>query len=193
MSKLEEESRRLLTTRQVLFSCEGKAEKVIVTKLVEENRIIVPDANVVRDMNGCPCTLCRKPADIQRDFLDTDYPDGLLIARIVDANAGTLTFKRPYSLLDIRILNYITSPEIERLVLIKEGALGAFTGRRGADRQLNASDWCVQKLGLADIKKESFLRGYWNDVDVLVDCINKSDATVGGRKKDQLALKDLLK
>lgn len=194
MSKRGDEAQDLLTTRQVLFSCEGKAERVIITRLVEDGCTVVPDRNVVRDMDGRPCTLLRRAKDIQREFLDmTDYPDGLLVARIVDVNPGVLKFGQPYRLRDICVRDFITRPEIERLVLAKEGALGGFLSRRGADRQLNASDWCRQKLGLGDVKAEAFLQEYWKDSEELVRCIREANASLGGKKNEQLGLVDLLK
>ena len=194
MSKRGDEVHDLLTTRQVLFSCEGKAERVIITRLVEDGCTVVPERNVVRDMDGRPCTLLRRAKDIQREYLDmTDYPDGLLVARIVDVNPGVLRFSQPYRLRDIRVCDFITRPEIERLVLAKEGSLSAFLSRRGADRQLNASDWCQQKLGMTDVKAEAFLREYWKDSRELARCIREANASLGGKKNEQLGLVNLLK
>lgn len=192
MDRRSDEAFELLTSRQVLFSCEGTAERVIIAKLVESERIVVPPHNVVRDMDGIPYTTLRRAKDIQREFLGMDYPDGLLIARIVDTNPGKFALSRPYRLSDIRVLDFITSPEIERLILVKENEIGAFQGRRGRDRQLNASDWCVQHLGYSDVKSEDFLKEYWKDADELVRCIRQANATLGGAKKSQLGLVNLL-
>lgn len=193
MNSRRAEAIRELKSRSVLFSCEGKAERVIVERLVEDDLLIVPKANVVRDMDGRPCTLLRKAKDIQREFLGVDYPAGLMIARIVDVNPGAFRLARPYTLLDIKIFDFITRPEIESLVLAREGELDRFRGRRGHDRQLNASDWCVQKLGMTDVKSEEFLLDYWNDADRLIRCIREAHSKLGGNKNDQLGLVDLLK
>ena len=194
MSRHGDEVRDLLTTRQVLFSCEGKAERVIITRLLEDDCTVVPERNVVRDMDGRPCTLLRRAKDIQREFLDmTDYPDGLLVARIVDVNPDVLKFNQPYRLRDIVVRDFITRPEIERIVLVKEEALTAFLSRRGSDRQLNASDWCRQKLGLEDVKAEAFLQEYWKDSNELVRCIRAATSSLGGKKNEHLSLVDLLR
>lgn len=193
MNKQREEAIRLLTTRYVLFSCEGVAEQVVITKLIEEDRIVVPDDKVVRDRDGQPWTRLKKAKDVQREYLWTDYPNGLVVARIVDVNPGRLVFDKPYRLRDIRVLDFVTRPEIERLVLVKEGQLGAFEARRGRERQLNASDWCVQKLGFSDVKSQEFLETYWRDARELVKCIRKAQSTQGGKKSGQLGLVDLLK
>ncbi len=192
VGRREEEALGLLTSRHVLFSCEGRAEQVIITKLVESGLTVVPDDRVVRDMDGNPCTRLRKAKDLQREFMEVDYPDGLLVARIVDVNPGKLEFGRPYRLRDIRALDFITRPEIERLVLVKEGQLGAFEGRRGKDRQLNASDWCVQKLGLTAVKSKEFLESYWQDAHELERCIKRAHASLGGKAGGELGLVNLL-
>ena len=193
MNKQREEALELLTTRHVLFSCEGRAEQVIITKLIESGCIVVPDDRIVRDMDGHLCTRLRKAKDIQKEFLWTDYPDGLLIARVVDVNPGKLVFNKPYRLRDIRVLDFITRPEIERLILVKEGQLGAFEARRGRERQLNASDWCEQKLGLPNVKSKEFLEAYWHDAHELMDCIRKAQSSLGGKRSGELGLVDLLK
>lgn len=187
------EAIRDLKTRQVLFSCEGKAERVVIETLSEANALVVPNQNIVRDMDGRPCTLLRKAKDIQREFLGVDYPDGLLIARIVDVNPGVFRLDRPYRLLEIKVFDFITRPEIEALVLAREGELDKFRNRRGHDRQLNASDWCIQKLRIDDVKGEEFLKDYWSDADDLVRCIREAYSKLGSHKKEQLGLADLLK
>ncbi len=193
MDRRKKEALDLLSTRHVLFSCEGKAERVIVTRLVEGGCTIVPRRNVVRDMDGRPCTLLRRAKDIQREFLGMDYPNGLLVARVVDVNPGRLAFDRPYRLRDIRVLDFVTRPEVERLVLVKEGQLDAFQKRRGSDRHLNASDWCIQKLHMDDVKSERFLEGYWSDPDELVRCIREAHRKAGKGESAELELADLLR
>lgn len=78
-------------------------------------------------------------------------------------------------------------------MLARERELDAFRGRRGKDRQLNASDWCVQKLRIASVKEEKFLEIYWADVDELIRCIHEVQSKLGGHKNEQLGLFDLLK
>lgn len=90
MRSRKSEAIRDLKSRQVLFSCEGKAERVVIETLSEADALVVPNHNIVRDIDGRPCTLLRKAKDIQREFLGVDYPDGLLIGRIVEVNPGML-------------------------------------------------------------------------------------------------------
>lgn len=75
VGRREEEALALLTSRHVLFSCEGRAEQVIITKLVESGLTVVPDDKVVRDMDGNPCTRLRKAKDLQREFMEIYWQD----------------------------------------------------------------------------------------------------------------------
>lgn len=180
------EAIRDLKSRQVLFSCEGKAERVVITTLSEADALVVPNQNIVRDLDGRPCTLLRRAKDIQREFLGVDYPDGLLIARIVDVNPGAFRLDRPFRLLDIKVSDFITRPEIEALVLVREGELDRFRGRRGEDRRLNASDWCMQKLGMKNVKDEEFLKVYWSDAGELARCIREANSKLGAIRTSSL-------
>lgn len=193
MRSKKAEALRDLKSRQILFSCEGKAERVVIEKLSEADALVVSNQNIVRDMDGRPCTLLRKAKDIQREFLGVDYPDGLLIARIVDVNPGMLRLDRPYRLLDIKVLDFITRPEIEALVLVREGELDRFRSRKGDDRRLNASDWCIQRLRMKNVKDERFLKAYWSDAEELIRCIREAHSKLGSHKNEQLGLADLLK
>lgn len=192
VSKRRDEILQELVRRQVLFSCEGTAEKVIIGLLANAGRLVVPQESIVRDMDGNPCTTLRRAKDIQREFLDVDYPDGLLIARIVDVNPGVFKLDRLYRRQDIMVRDFVSRPEIESLILVREGSYNEFQTRRGADRQLNASDWCIQRLGMKNVKTERFLVDYWSDADVLEGCVRKlhgMQSSEGG----QLGLVDLLK
>lgn len=193
VNKRRDEAIDELRMRNVLFSCEGTAECVVIEHLEEAGKLIVPACNIVHDMDGNPCTSYRSAKDIQREFLGIDYPNGLLIARIVDSNPGKLLLDRPYRLRDIKIYDFITRPEIEVLILVRENALDCFNKRPTSERQLSASDWCKQKLKMSEVKSRAFLEGYWNDADELVRCIREATSKLGGNKNDQLGLIDLLK
>ena len=53
--------------------------------------------------------------------------------------------------------NYVTHPEIEVLAIIREGAWRRWHGGR-----MKPSDFCKQELGMHEVKREGFLKSYWN-------------------------------
>ena len=55
------------------------------------------------------------------------------------------------------VASYVTHPEIEVLAIIREGAWRRWHGSR-----MKPSDFCKQELGMREVKREGFLRGYWD-------------------------------
>lgn len=83
----------LLSSRYVLFSCEGTAEAVVVARLVESGALAFPKERVVDDpLFFTPFTRLRKADDIADRFFRTSYEAdgarGLLVCRVVDSRAG---------------------------------------------------------------------------------------------------------
>ena len=59
---MDDEARRLLTDRFVLFSCEGTAEGVVIQRLYDADLLVVPRRHVVKDsvISNRPYTRKRK-------------------------------------------------------------------------------------------------------------------------------------
>lgn len=189
MSADHEGFRRELAEKDVLFSCEGTAESVIISRLCGSGKLLVPEDHLVRDRDNRPFTTARRARDLQRDFMDVGYPDGLMIARIVDVNPGVLSFSKLYRDRAV-VRDVVTRPEIESLVLVREGAYEDWYAH-GKSAML-PSEWCVRKLGMRRVKERSFLEGYWGDANELVAAIREYTRLLGGHKGDQLNLADLL-
>lgn len=189
MNSRRDNFRRELETKDVLFSCEGAAESTIIRRLSESGNLLVPEDHLVRDRDGRPFTSDRKAKDLQEDFLDVDYPHGLMIVRIVDVNPGKLEFAKLYR--DrVVIRDVITRPEIESLVLVREGEYRDWYQHDKST--IYPSQWCISRLGYKDIKTQDFADNYWNNADDLIDTIKQYTTLLGGRKNEQLNLIDLL-
>lgn len=191
MSSRRDGFRRELRSHDVLFSCEGTAEKVIIQRLVEDARLLVPEEHVVRDLDDRPYTDDRTVKKIQRDFLGFNYPHGLMIVRIVDVNPGSFVLPRLYRE-QVLVRDVVTRSEIEVLVLVREGAYQDWY-QHGKSKGLSPSQWCIQHLGLKAIKTRGFLEDYWSDPKVLVKAIRDYTSGLGGHKDEQLNLNDLLR
>ena len=192
------EFRELLGSRYVLISCEGVAERVIASTLIESGRLAVPRDLLIEDpITLAPFTELRSSSDIARKVLsgyDFSLPggDGLpLVVRIVDKAAKRGVSDRALSRLALPV-DVVTRPEIEALVVIKEGKRREWERAKSRDAQLKISDFCKTELGLGDVKKEPFLRAYWSDADELVACIRKYHEWAQRRRVRFLDLSDLL-
>lgn len=190
MNNARETFRQELRKHDVLFSCEGTAEEVIIETLVGAHCIIVPDDHLVYDREGKLYTGDKTAKKIQRDFLGLNYPHGLLLVRIVDVNPGRMKFNKLYEG-QATAKDVIARTEIEFLILVREGEYQNWY-RHGKGRGILSSQWCVQMLGMGDIKTRTFLEEYWQDPDELVASIMKYTSALDGHRDDQLNLADFL-
>lgn len=190
MNSRREQLRSELSSKYVLFSCEGTAEAVIVQKLLEDDALVVPHDNVVLDFDTQkPYTRLRKAKDIESRFFGFDYPNGLLIARIVDVNPDKFVISKCYK--DTVVYHdIITRQEIEVLILVSEGEYDEWY--RHGKQKVKASDWCKQKLKMGRVKERVFLEDYWQQHD-LVAAIHGYTHHLGSQKNAQFNLEDLLK
>lgn len=164
-----------------IIVCEGRAEEVIVRKLLDEDALVYQAANVVA------VTRTRRASDIQEAFLNYDYDWPVCIARVLDSRKETFRLGNLYR--DrYQVKSYITHPEVEMLVILREGQ---WAGWQKVKRQMKPSDYCKRRLGLKGIKADSFLRDYWD-----VDSIKKAASEYKRRiviPRGELCLADLIR
>lgn len=173
------DSRAELVASHPIISCEGTAEEVVVGKLLEADRFIFPQDNVVA------VTRKRKAADIQNEFLGYAYDWPVCVLRVLDSRKerfqlGVLYRDR------YRVFSVYTHPEIELLCIIREGEWRHW---RKSGKAPNS--FCKQELGMSKIKQKDFLESYW-DAESIVDAANEYRrlSSIG---KDELCLADILK
>lgn len=133
-----------------VISCEGTAEQVAVEILLEADALVFPEADVVG------VTRLRKAADIQAEYLNYDYDWPVCVIRVLDSRKERFKLGNLY--VDrFPVASFVTHPEMEVLVIIREGAWGRWHGSH-----VKPSDFCKQELGMREVKREGFLRGYWD-------------------------------
>lgn len=94
-------------------------------------------------------------------------------------------FKGKYEVVDI-----VTSPEIEMLVIISEGR---FTDYLKVKSKIKPSEYCKQSLNLRRVKEYHFIREYFSDVNYLISVIAEYHSLMKVNKdKFPLTLYDLL-
>ena len=138
-----------LRDSHVILSCEGTAEQVIVDKLVGADVTIFPADNVIA------VTRMRKAAEIQEEFLDYDYDWPVSVLRVLDSRKERFRLGNLYA--DrFPVHSFITHPEIEILVIIREGEWERWS-KSGA----RPSIYCKQQMKMKDVKSRPFLEGCW--------------------------------
>lgn len=192
-----ETCRSLLQNRFVLFSVEGAAEGEIICSLIEHDAIIVPREHLVSDHNDPSrlYTRTRKARDIADRYFNMNYhsasADGLAIARIVDTSSGKFVLPRRVRD-DAEVLSFYTKPEIEMLVIHREGAYRDWERASRRDRSLRPKEFCKTELKITNVEETAFLRSYWADIDALRQAI-VAYAQTAHRERDELMLADLLR
>ena len=87
----------------------------------------------------------------------------------------------------IDVINVITAPEIEMLIIFTEGKYNEYkkSGKK-------PSDYCKSNLKHPNVKSETFIKEYFSDVETLVSAIIEYKR-VSNVQAGELTLADLLK
>ena len=138
----------------------------------------------------------RSPTEILGAFSRFDYTldgnDGMFaIARIVDKAAKTVRADKAY-LGKALPFDFVTRPEIEMLMVIKEHALQAWDKASNRNSKLKVSEFCKSSFKYNRLKSRDFLEDYWSDVDELVRCIHEYHQLAKKKGYPYLDLSDLL-
>lgn len=172
-----------LSSRLIACICEGGAETAIVDILLN-NDCLVFDREQLIDERVIP----RLPVkSFERRYLRREYDKRITILRMIDSRSEQFNLSKPYSC-QIDVINIITAPEIEILVIVSQGKFDDYC-RSGIKKP---SEYCKVRLGIKDVKKPLFVSEYFSDADYLIDCI-KEYHRVHKSKNNELSLYDLIK
>ncbi len=108
------------------------------------------------------------------------------IVQILDSRREQFRLSKAYEH-KVDIINVITAPEIEMLIIHNEGAYEHF--KRSGKKP---SDFCKSELKMRDVKSYDFVKVYFHDPDTLVKAIIEYRRTAN-ILKGEYTLADLLK
>ncbi|WEV67517.1 hypothetical protein OZX72_00440 [Bifidobacterium sp. ESL0769] len=211
MKSRQNELADLIGNSHVLFSCEGLAESVIVTTLVEQDLTFLDTGNIITDpLTDAYYTLERKGSSIAQQYLNQDYGSDVFVLCVQDQVEHKLSLgptRRNGPSKDPRTqpahqsiaLNLTTHPEIEMLVICREGAADQYEHWKQSQRgkkqnKLKPSLFCKEELGMGDVKRPKFLNDYWGNGDNLVQALREYQRITNAKKqRTDFMLADLLK
>ncbi|WEV59089.1 hypothetical protein OZX67_00450 [Bifidobacterium sp. ESL0728] len=211
MKSRQNELARRIGDSHVLFSCEGVAESVIITALVEQDLTFLDIDNIITDPLTDACyTLERKGSSIVQQYLNQDYGSDVFVLCVQDqvnhkislgpARRNGLTLGPGTQPVHQSVaLNITTHPEIEMLVICRENATEQYehwkqSKRHKKETKLKPSLFCKEELGMSDVKERRFLAEYWRDGDKLVETLLKYQHIASRKKQhNDFMLADLLK
>ena len=162
--------------------CEGSAEQAIINLLLEDDRLTfnnqqLLDRQIIR---------CRDGKSFESKYLRKGFNQKITILRILDSRRENFKLSKAYEG-KIDVINIITAPEIEMLIIFNENKYNEFK-KSG----MKPSDFCKSILKHKNVKSYDFVKNYFADVNQLIKCIGEYKR-VSRVRKGEYTLCDLLK
>ncbi len=150
-------------SRYVACICEGTAEQVIVSKLLAADRLIFTrddllDGELIRT---------RGASAFEQRYLRKGFQDKITVLRVLDSRRENFKMSKAYEH-KIDVINVITAPEIEMLIILNEGKYDAYKRSRK-----KPSDFCKEDLKMGSVKNREFVENYFSNTDHLIAAIRE--------------------
>lgn len=162
--------------------CEGSAEKAIINLLLENDKLIFNK----KQMIDRQIISCRDGKSFETKYLRKGFEHKITIYRILDSRRERFKLSKAYQG-KIEIVNVITAPEIEMLIILNEKKYEDYKKSR-----LKPSLYCKIILKHKNVKNYKFVEEYFRDIDKLIQCIMEYKR-VSNVKSGEYTLCDLLK
>ena len=162
--------------------CEGAAESAIIDILVDNDLLIFSrsemlDESVIR---------CRSAKRFEERYLRKGFDNQISVIRILDSRREAFRLSEAYAH-KIDVINVITAPEIEMLLIHNEGAYERF--KRSGKKP---SEFCKIDLRMHDVKSYDFVKEYFRNPETLVKAIKEYRRTAN-IPNGEYTLLDILK
>ena len=162
--------------------CEGSAEQAIMDTLLESDMLIfnqeqLLDGEIIRT---------RSAKQFENRYLRKGFNQKITILRILDSRNENFNLSKSYKE-KISVIDIITAPEIEMLIIISEGKYNDFKKSKK-----KPSDFCKMELKYGSVKSYYFVKEHFNDIDKLINSISEYKRVSKIDKKEH-TLFDLLK
>ncbi|MDO5378572.1 MAG: hypothetical protein Q4G52_09585 [Clostridia bacterium] len=150
-------------SRYVACICEGTAEEVIVSKLLDADRLIFTrddllDGEIIRT---------RSAAAFEQRYLRKGFQDKITVMRVLDSRRENFKISKAYEH-KIEVINVITAPEIEMLIILNERKYDIY--RRSRKKP---SDFCKEYLKMSSVKSRKFVEDYFSNTNRLIEAIRE--------------------
>ena len=162
--------------------CEGAAEAAIIDVLLDNDLLIFKreemlDGSVIR---------CRDGKTFENRYLRKGFNELISVIRILDSRRENFKLSKAYES-KVDVINVITAPEIEMLIIFNEDKYNEFkkSGKK-------PSIFCKENLKMSGVKSYDFVRGYFENSEILVQAIRKYNE-ISKIRKDEYTLLNLLR
>ena len=146
--------------------CEGGAEKAIIEILLENDRLVfnksdLLDEKIIRNRSG---------KDFEERYLNMSFSKKITVYRVLDSRKEKFKLREIYKDKIESVINIITAPEIEMLVIIAEEKYDDYIKQKS---KVKPSEYCIRELKMPNVKKIDFIKEYFSDVDKLIKSIKE--------------------
>ncbi len=162
--------------------CEGSAENAIMDILLDNKLLIFSREEMLEE----EVIRCREGKKFEEKYLRKGFKSKISIIRILDSRRENFRLSKAYEH-KVDIINIITAPEIEMLIIFTEDKYKEFkkSGKK-------PSDFCKENLKMSNVKTYDYVKDYFADSTVLVAAIKKYHE-ISKIQKGEYTLLDLLK
>ena len=165
--------------------CEGTAEYVIMELLLDNNKLQFTREDLLEE----ELLKCRSAKKFEEQHLRKGFTEKITVLRILDSRSERFNLSKAY-VHKIKVINVITAPEIEMLIIIKENKYNEYQKFKNAN--MKPSEFCKSILRYSNVKSAEFIKEYFSDVNSLVRAIREYKR-VSNIQRGEYALADLLK
>lgn len=165
--------------------CEGAAERVIMNLLLDNDKLKFTREDLLEE----DLLRCRNAKTFEEQYLRKGFTEQITVLRILDSRRENFNLSKAY-MHKIKVINVITAPEIEMLIILKENKYNEYQKYKNAN--MKPSEFCKSILKYPNVKSAEFIKDYFNDVDSLVKAI-KEYKRVSNVQRGEYTLADLLK
>lgn len=162
--------------------CEGSAEQAIMDTLLDSDMLIFNQDQLLEG----EIIRARSARNFENRYLRKGFNQKITVLRILDSRKEKFKLSKSY-VNKISVIDIITAPEIEMLIIVSEGKYTDFKKSKK-----KPSDFCKMELKLGNVKSYDFVKDYFNDIAKLIKSISeyKRISKIGS---NEYTLFDLLK
>ena len=170
----------------IICICEGTAEEDVINWFLDEDMLLFSRDDLIGKTRG-KVTRTRKAKRIESEILSYDFDKEVVIFRIVDSKNEKFKLGNLYKERH-DVINYITNPEIEVLMITKCGDLDKYTKKFSHQKP---SEYAKAYYKVKNIKSQgTFCDFFEGDINLLNEALKEHKSKKG---KGHLTIYDLLK
>lgn len=171
-------------SKYIACICEGAAEQAIIELLLDNDKLLFNRDDLLEG----EVLRTRGAKNFEKQHLRKGFTEQITVLRILDSRRESFSLSKAYEH-KIKVVNVITAPEIEMLVIINEGK---YTDYKNKNASKKPSEYCKVDLEYSNVKSADFVKEYFKDVNTLIKAIQEYKR-VSNIPSDEYTLADLLK